>query len=411
MSHSHDSVRPIREQFADTDLCVKCGLCLPHCPTYRLTQDESESPRGRLALIQGWAEGKLAATPALRAHLDNCLNCRSCEAVCPAKVPYGRLLDDFRANQPHASEGLKGRLARRILAKEAWRVNLAALARHYGRWPGQALLSRLAPAAWATLAQTTEPLALQAFYPAHSKETARIALFVGCTGNWLDAATLRAAIGTLTRLGVAVTVPAEQGCCGALHWHAGDRVTAEPLLQNYRTRFSEADTIVAFASGCGTFLAEHGGLKQQPIDLSSFLLNLPWPEDAKLQPLPAKACLHMPCTLGKRLGDPSAPARLLRKIPALQLTVLSNQPGCCGAAGTYALDHANVAERLRDELIEQIENSQATYLLTSNVGCACHLRAGLATHGLDSPEVLHPVTLLARSLGVSEHGICGQACG
>lgn len=385
--------------FAATDLCVKCGLCLPHCPTYRLSQNESESPRGRLALLQGWADGKLAATPALLAHLDSCLGCRRCETVCPAKVPYGRLLDEFRAQQPQR-EWL-GRWARCLLANPSQRQWLARGMSRYGHSPGRRWLRRLLPSALEGLAHAATPQPLAAFYPAQGRETARVALFTGCTGDWLDSAALQAGIAVLTRLGVAVSIPPQQGCCGALHWHAGERAAAAPLLENNRTSFHGADIVLAVASGCGDFLAEHSQLQPKVMDISAFLAELAWPESVLLSPLPAHVCLHTPCSLNKRWSDPAAPAKLLGKIPDLRLTELPAEPACCGAAGTYALSHPAWAERLRDELLASIRDNPPDYLASANVGCANHWRAGLAAQGLAATQVIHPVQLLARGLGQS----------
>lgn len=384
---------------AATDLCVKCGLCLPHCPTYRLSRDESESPRGRLALLQGWADGKLETTPALLAHVDNCLGCRRCETACPAKVPYGRLLDEFRAQQPPQREWM-GRWARRLLANPSQRQWLARGIHRYNHAPGQRWLRRFLPSALEGLAHATTPQPLAAFYPAQGQETARVALFVGCTGNWLDADALFAAIGVLTRLGIAVSIPPQQSCCGALHWHAGERSAAEPLLENNRKSFHGADTLIAFASGCGDFLAEHGQLQAKAMDINAFLATLAWPEQARLNPLPVQVALHTPCSLNKRWSDPAAPAKLLGRIPELRLTELPAQPGCCGAAGTYALSHPNWAQHLRDELLDSLRDKQPDYLASCNIGCANHLRAGLAARGLATTAVVHPIQLLARSLSL-----------
>ncbi|TAN52389.1 MAG: (Fe-S)-binding protein [Methylococcaceae bacterium] len=378
--------------FAATDLCVKCGLCLPHCPTYRLSRDENASPRGRLALMQAVAENKLGFTPALRQHLDQCLGCRRCERVCPAKVPYGRLLDDFRAAMPRRT-GLAG-LARRVLANTAGRAALAAAARGYARSGWRPVLRRFVPLGLEVLAHQAKAPALQAHYPALGTETARVALFVGCTGAWLDADTLRAAIAVLTRLGAAVALPAGQGCCGALQWHAGDRAAAAPLLENNRRAFAGAEVLVSFASGCGAFLQEQTGAAKKVLDLSRFLLDLAWPAAVALQPLPIKVGLHTPCTL----ADAAAAAELLCRIPELTLLPLPSQPACCGAAGTYLLEHQDSARRLRDEVVEQIAASGVDCVVTSNVGCAGHLRAGLAARGM-AVEVLHPVMLIARSMG------------
>lgn len=385
---------------AATDLCVKCGLCLPHCPTYRLSRDESESPRGRLALLQGWADGKLAATPALLNHLDHCLGCRRCETVCPAKVPFGRLLDEFRAQQPPPRGGLS-HWVRRLLTNPRQRQWLARGLHRYGNSSWRPWLRRLLPAALESLALSAPPRQPAAFYSAQGQETARVALFVGCTGDWLDADALFAAIGILTRLGVAVSIPPQQGCCGALYWHAGERAAAVPLLENNRKSFDGADTLIAFASGCGDFLAEHGQLQAKVMDINAFLAAQAWPEQARLNPLPVHVALHTPCSLNKRWSDPAAPAKLLGKIPELRLTELPAQPGCCGAAGTYVLSHPAWAQRLRDELLDYLQNKPPDYLASSNIGCANHLRAGLAAQGLAAIQVIHPIQLLARSLGLS----------
>lgn len=379
---------------AATDLCVKCGLCLPHCPTYRLSRDENESPRGRLALMQALAENQLDLTPTLQRHLDHCLHCRRCETVCPAKVPYGRLLDDCRAVLPRQSGDFGvAAIARRVLANATWRSGLAALARRYGRSGWRSVLRRFVPPGLEALAHQADALTLQTHYPAQGRTTAQVALFVGCTGTWLDADTLRATIAVLTRLGVAVTLPAGQGCCGALQWHAGDRAAAEPLLANNRRAFADADLVLSFASGCGAFLREQAATDKQVLDLSRFLLDLTWPSAVSLQPLPIKVGLHTPCTL----TDAAAPAALLRKIPALTLLPLSGQPACCGAAGTYLLEHQDWARRLRDAALDQIAVGGVDCIATSNVGCAGHLRAGLEERR-GTTEVLHPVALLARSL-------------
>lgn len=403
---------------AQTDICVKCGLCLQHCPTYQKTQDENESPRGRLALIQGWARDELAASPRLMAHIDHCLLCRSCESVCPAYVPYGQIVDRFRAathDRPRPqpllrrlkTAAMRGALTGKPLAPLAGRLMSGAAA-----GPLRALVG-LAGAGDLTGGlpdMAAPPLPSPGSYPPAVAETARAALFLGCTAELLDRETVSAALRVMSRLGVRVDVPEHQTCCGALHQHVGDSAAAgEHIRQNLAAFGDAADdrAIVSFASGCGSMLGEYGQtapsdtttrFSRRVRELSQFLAELPWPEGLRLAPLPATVCLHAPCSLRNVLRADRHAATLLRRIPELELLPLSLQLRCCGAGGSYMLDHPRMAAELRDDVLDQVASIQPSALLTSNPGCAMHLRAGLKQRGLGHIEVLHPVTLLARQL-------------
>lgn len=346
---------------ADADRCVKCGLCLPHCPTYRLSADESESPRGRIALIEAWASGALPDSDALQSHIDRCLLCRACERMCPAQVPYARIVDDFRA---------------------ATRAS-----RHQ-------LISRGARFALRSLASLSRP---KARYPAHGVERAEVMLFVGCTAGGLDPATLRDAIAVLNRLGVTVRIPEQQGCCGALDQHSGNAARARELIgENLAAFANSASAVLYLASGCGSFLKEYaqhaekgGGFAARATEFCDFVASLTEGEETLWQPVPRRVVLHIPCSLR---GGEAATERLLRRIPGISLTRL-DWPDCCGAAGSYMLEHPRLARRLRAPLLERIRAERPDVVLTSNIGCALHLSAGL--RGI---QVLHPASLLALSL-------------
>lgn len=390
--------------FADTDLCVKCGLCLPQCPTYGKTLDESESPRGRLALIQAWAAGQLEATPSLLGHVDNCLLCRSCEAACPAEVPYGRIVDDFRAatRDLHA-KSLASRVKTSAVALTLGSAGLQRLAKPATRWlAGTGLLK--AAGLYALAGGIPEPLEHApwlGFHPADGEETARVALFLGCTAELADAETVTAALLLLNRLGVAVAVPEAQACCGAMALHEGRREEAERLRQNNLAAFgSESfDAIVTIASGCGAVLGEYSstsGFAGRVKDISRFLAEHEWPKRIRFSPLPAKAMAHSPCSLKNVMKSDKQAFQLLRRIPGLQIERFAKTVNCCGAAGLYLLDHPEMAHSLRSDLLAQVEANPPDFLLTSNVGCAMHLRAGLRELRLDAIPVLHPVLLLER---------------
>ena len=391
--------------FSDTELCVKCGLCLPHCPTYGKTLDENESPRGRLSLIQAWAEGHLDATPKLLSHVDNCLLCRSCESACPANVPYGRLVDDFRA-------ATVGRQKKPFIAKfKSTAIDMTLQSPRLQRWSGlvRPILTNTglirAMGLVGLVAGLPEPNKhgqWHGFHPAKNEEKARVALFLGCTAELADAETITAAISLLTRLGVSVTIPASQGCCGGMALHQGDGETYYRMMQNNLGAFdaNAVDAILAVASGCGAVLQEYAAqsFADKFRDISHFLAEYSWPAPARLEPLSAKILVHSPCSMKNVLKAERHPSALLRRIPELQVEMLVNSPNCCGAAGTYLLDHPAMAQALRKDILVNIKASAPNYVATSNVGCAMHLRAGLKQHGMDSIEVLHPLTLLDRQL-------------
>jgi glycolate oxidase iron-sulfur subunit len=401
------------ERFADTDLCVKCGLCLPHCPTYAKTLDENESPRGRLALIQGYARGFLEPTPELVRHIDRCLLCRSCEAACPAHVPYGSLVDRFR--EETGSQG-KTRSAR---------LKTAALRRLLGPGRLAGLAGRSAPAARRVRA-LLKPLGLEELaaglpersaavpkpgvYPAvTATPTGEAALFLGCTARLLDAETAGAALKVLTRLGVAVHIPDGQTCCGALHRHAGDADTARDLMKQNLAAFGAPPgrPLLSFASGCAATLRDYReaaplpeaeALSREVRDISQFLAERLWPADLQPAPLPARVYVHAPCTLRNVLRADRFPLDLLRRIPGLEAVAMPARFRCCGAAGSYLLEHPGMAKALRDDLLDDVLAAGPNFLATSNPGCALHLRAGLKSRGREDIEVVHPVALLARQI-------------
>ncbi len=410
----------MNKNFSDTDLCVKCGLCLPHCPTYRNTLDENESPRGRLALIQGWAGDQLAATPKLVQHIDRCLLCRNCELVCPANVPYGRLVDQFRFEIGESAKPMAARaktaVLRNVLRSRSKARTAAVVLRQYQDSWLQRLVDRsglLELLGWeglsAGLPEKAAPSPTLDFYPAQGTEVARAGLFIGCTGSLFDQATVTAAIRVLTRLGVSVTVPRQQRCCGALDLHAGHEMAAARLAEWNARAFAgmALDAVISLASGCGATLKEyplHEATKplkdfsSKVQDISQFLEQLTWPTGVSLKPLQARVCLHTPCTLRNVLKAEHYPLRLLQKIPELEVLILASAGQCCGAAGSYMLEHPVMAHALREDVLERVEDVKPAYLATSNVGCALHLRAGLRARALAQIEVLHPVALLDRCL-------------
>jgi glycolate oxidase iron-sulfur subunit len=394
---------------ADADLCVKCGLCLPHCPTYNKTQNENESPRGRIALIQAWAGKHLETSKKLVEHIDNCLLCRSCERACPAVVPYGRLINNFREqikNERDATLSVSllkrithnkaaGRLAQSglkfyqttALQKTARLLKLPELLR-------LDKIDRLLP-------DYHEPKPLAPFYPATADVKGNVGLFVGCMGSLLDHETVDAAIKVLTAAGFNVSIPEQQTCCGALDLHDGDTETSEQLAAANCTAFADKnlDAIVTIASGCGSQMREYrqADFAKKVVDISQFLIKSGCDLSSQLLPLAASVCLHTPCSLKNVMREEQGALKLLQQIPGIKIRPLPATIQCCGSAGSYMLDHPQMSQALLNDLLHAALEDQPEYLVSSNIGCALHISAGLKERGI-ALEVLHPVTLIARQL-------------
>ena len=404
----------VTEIINDADRCVLCGMCLPHCPTYGLTQNEAESPRGRIALMLAVARGLLEPTPQLLGHLDRCLGCRACEAMCPSQVAYGRLLWHTRelvqkaappARLPHLLAQTLSSAERRRLLRRGLRLFQASGMKRAGEALhlfGNGDIARLVR----SLPAIPPSSPLPDFLPAHGNERGRVALFTGCTGDLFERALLHDAARLLSLLGYAVVIPPAQACCGALHLQQGDGAQARTLAAQNLAAFGSGEPILTVASGCGALLHEYGDLLATETgqafaarvqDINAFLAAVEWPSELKLQPLPTRVLVHESCSLRNVLRTPQALYRLLQRIPQLAVEPLAHNEQCCGAAGSYFLSEGETANRLRAAKVEAAAASGATLLVSANIGCAMHLADGMREAGL-AIEVIHPVTLLAHQL-------------
>ena len=404
-----------RDILAAADRCVMCGLCLPHCPTYRLLRNEADSPRGRIALMQALADGRLQPSQPLLTHLDRCLSCRACERMCPSRVEYGKLIDATRTELKHAGQLKQPRRLRLLLQsvtdiprlqqiaaamRTYQRSGLQWLARKSGVLKGLDLdsLETLLPA-------IPEAKRFDSHYPAHGERRGAVGLFIGCIGSIMEGEIHAASIELLTRLGYEVHIPASQGCCGSLHQHNGEAETARQLALRNRDAFAglELDAIISTASGCAAQLFEYGTLYggEQSLPAPLFevcdFLNQHWREDLTLTAQPLRVAVHLPCSQRNVLRSPDAVSALLHRIPALQVEALPGNDQCCGAAGSYMLTQPDNADALRRIKVEAVARLQPQLLLSNNIGCALHIAGGLKAQGVDV-EVMHPVVLLARSL-------------
>jgi glycolate oxidase iron-sulfur subunit len=386
-------------QFADTDLCVKCGLCLPYCPTYTLTKNENESPRGRLALIQGWSEGQLEATNKLTQYIDNCLTCRACERMCPAQVPYAQLVNNFRSETASSNNKKLNWIERFSInyLTGQHRKGLNSLLRCYQKMGLNKLPLRLN----SYLPKKVFANHLNETYPSLAlKKQGHVALFTGCATEIVDSKTLKDSLFLLQHCGFDITIPKNQSCCGAIDLHAGNKARAFELAQNNQLAFSsnDYDAIITVASGCGATLAEYDSyIAPKTTDINDFIA--PYLSALTFNPLAASAWLHTPCTLKNVQSKGTDISVALSAIGELDIKQFDDNQHCCGSAGKYMLTHKETADALREKTLAPLKKQPTNYLLSSNIGCAMHLRAGLKQAGLNT-EVLHPVSLLAQQLKV-----------
>ena len=401
------------EVYAGTLDCVHCGLCLTSCPTYQLTGRETSSPRGRVYLMRGAAEGRVEVGGVLAEEAHLCLGCRACETACPAGVPYGVMLEGTR--QVLQEEGhrnsfaarLERLLLRHVIAHRG-RLRavaaLAALAQRFGFIRAAALLlpGALGNAAKFLPELHGQRIPLPERVAASGERRGVVAFFTGCLMSEIFGSVQRATVDLLSANGFDVVVPRQQGCCGALHAHAGDLEFAKTLARNNAQVFGDeaVDAIILDSAGCGAAMREAGRWLPGPGDRMAARVRdiCEFLDEVGLRAPPAgytaRVCYDDPCHLVHGQGVENAPRRLLEQIQGVQLVPHANPTRCCGAAGTYNLTQPDMARRVLEEKMDALEAADPEVIATGNPGCLMQIRSGVRERGLRA-RVVHPVEILA----------------
>jgi glycolate oxidase iron-sulfur subunit len=386
---------------ADDDLatCVHCGLCLDACPTFRVTGLETESPRGRIYLMTQWKRGQMTFDDAQVRHIDLCLGCRTCEAVCPSGVPYGRIIEAGRSEVEH----IRRPTAKRWLAKTALRQLVA----HPGRLLVFGTMTRVAQRVGATsvvrsgrqLPQLSAPFSApeSGVAPAFGQRKYRVAFLVGCVMPILYPQSHDAAVKLLQLAGCDVWFPKEERCCGALHAHNGDIEEAERLREHNSRVYAagEFDALVIDSAGCGAHLKDfYPSLKGRVRDLTEWLAEIGLPEPQREVKL--RVTYQDACHLAHAQRIKKQPRDLIRAVPGVELVEMRHPDICCGAAGLYSTLEPRMSARILEEKLDDLTSTGAELVVTANPGCQMQMASGLRARG-SRVQVEHVSEFLGRA--------------
>jgi glycolate oxidase iron-sulfur subunit len=369
--------------------CVSCGMCLPHCPTFRVTGDELKSPRGRIALMRRVEAGEGVVDDEFAAAIDSCIQCRGCEPACPSAVPFGHLMEETRAA-------------------------LASGPRPVSRWQrlGYALLPRhrllLAASTAMAIAQRVHlvprrllPYRLPVRRPRLRSSGSDVWLHTGCVMDAWQRDVHVAAQRVLEACGFGVAVPParDAGCCGALHVHAGLAAAARETGERTMRAFPGDAPIVVDSAGCGAALLGLGRLVGTPdaealsarvVDIHGFLAAHAEGLPAARRRVDVTVAVQDPCHL-RHVQRAHLPVRTVLAPYVARLVELDDEGLCCGAGGAYAALHPQLAREIRERKLAAIARSGADVVASANPGCALHLAAA-------GVRVAHPVELIVQAL-------------
>lgn len=412
------------------DRCVRCGLCLPTCPTYVETLVETSGPRGRIALIKAVAEERLdILSPGFVHQMSECLDCRACEAVCPSGVDYGKILEPARTQIVRAQAPARtwqGRVGRavaigRLFGNMGLMRAAARLLKFYQRSGLRGLVRRtgiLRALGLQDLEALAPRISDRFFTPRNQRFSlpvprATAFLHAGCIMHVAFASWHEATVRVLNAAGVEVVVPRDQGCCGAITIHAGEMALGRDLAKRNIASFerSGADVYVINAAGCGSALKEYGHLfhddpewQNRAIAFSAKVRDiLEYVDEIGLPPRSLGALREIvtyqdACHLAHAQRITAAPRRLLAQIPGLELREMDESSLCCGSAGIYNVTQPEMAQRLQRRKVERVLEVAPETVATANPGCALQIRNGLDRAGARDVAIKHVIQLLDESL-------------
>jgi glycolate oxidase iron-sulfur subunit len=402
--------------------CMRCGMCLPSCPTYKETFLETASPRGRVALVRKLQEGELDQSQRLLEYLSLCLDCQACASACPCGVNAGELVAEFTCERKSESglNFMEELILRRLVPHPDRLETSMVPMRAYQRSGLQKLVRKLGVLKMFPLQlERMEGLLPQLpgrplrreiheITPAMGKERGTIGFFLGCVMSLIFSDASRATIKLLSALGYKVITPKSQVCCGAPNMLGGDLAGLQEAARTNIDIFAghDVDFIVTDCGGCGAELKKYGhhiageaaaAFSARVRDIAE-VLALHGNELAPLlKPLPLQVTYHDPCHIAHCQGIRKQPRELLKLVPGLVFKELNEADACCGSAGTYNIARPEMSDRILQRKLDNIRASGAELLVTSNPGCLLQLKKGLSDQ-LPQVRIMHLTEVLAQSI-------------
>jgi glycolate oxidase iron-sulfur subunit len=400
--------------------CIRCGLCLAVCPTYRAYLNETASPRGRVALARKGLEGEIDLTPNLIEQMYSCFACQACNDLCPVGIKPADLAMDMRYVQEQRQPAAwKKTLFEKLLPKPGRMEAATFPLRLYQRLGIRRLvyalrLTRLLPkqlrdmeSMLPRLPQRPLRRVLPKTTPAKGDSKYRVGFFLGCAQSLLFAEESAASVRVMSRNACTVITPPEVECCGMpAHGYGRMDLVREHARHNIAVfEKYNVDTIVTDCATCGSTLKEYGqylqddpqwaeraaAFSQKVRDVSEFLAEIPLEKPAGR--IDARVTYHDPCHLGRAQKVRKQPRELLKMIDGVEFVELPEADWCCGSAGSQLITHYETSLKVLDQKIDNLASTHATVIASGCPGCQMQLNVGVQRRGLDV-RVIHPVTLL-----------------
>ncbi|MCY8508984.1 (Fe-S)-binding protein [Bacillus mojavensis] len=429
--------REFKERMDESELlnCMRCGFCLPSCPTYIESGfQESHSPRGRIALMKAVADGVIEPDEDVERSLSLCLGCRACEPVCPSGVKYGQLLEEARdiihQNKKHS---LSTRFMRKAAFQELFphqnrmrsAVSLIGLYQRSGlqtavRKTGMLRILpehlRTMEAVLLDVPKREEMKQRPRLLPAAGPAKKRVAFFSGCLMDTMFLPTNNATLKLLQLAGCEIVIPPEQACCGALHGHSGEKNAGQELAKQNIAAFEalDVDAVITNAGGCGAFLTEYGHLlKDDPEwaeravsfvkklkDFSSVLIELDFHQKDLQLDTPKLITYQDSCHLRNVMHTSLEPRKLLQSIKGAEFREMDKADSCCGSAGIYNIVEADMSMKILDSKMAAVKATEAAVIVTANPGCLLQMKLGIEREGLSGRvRAVHLADLLLEAAG------------
>jgi len=402
--------------------CMRCGMCLPACPTYKETFLETASPRGRVALIRKLQEGELDQSERLLEYLSLCLDCQACASACPCGVNAGELVAEFTCERKTETglNFMEELILRKLVPHPDRLESSMTPLRLYQRAGLQKLVRKLGvlkmfPRSMERMEGLlpilpAKPLRqeINEVTPAIGTERGTVGFFLGCVMSLIFSDASRATIKLLSSLGYRVITPKNQVCCGAPNMLGGDLAGLEEAARTNLDIFGgfDLDFIVTDCGGCGAELKKYGHhvdgdaatlFSSKVRDISEVLALHADELQLLLKPLSLQVTYHDPCHIAHCQGIRKQPRDLLKLVPGLEYKELEAADACCGSAGTYNITKPEMSDRILQRKLDSVAASGAEILVTSNPGCLLQLKKGLADQ-LPGVKLLHLTELLVQSM-------------